>query len=114
MYGTLMSNERNHSYLKGSMFLEEGQTLEEFCMHHLGAFPVVTDEEVSPIIGELWRVEEDVLQMIDDFESGMFDRIQVPVVVKKSGVIKAWMYVTYEELKEGVLIRDGNWRDSTA
>ncbi len=33
--------------------------------------------------------------------------IEVPVVMDGSGTVKAWMFVAIEEVKEGMMIREG-------
>ncbi len=66
MYGRLRSNQIRSSYLKSSRFVGEGQTFGLFCMYDMGHWPIVTEDEVSRIKGELYRIEDDVWDYLQE------------------------------------------------
>lgn len=112
VYGTLMKGQTNHEVISDGWFIANGTTLNDFCMYELGMFPAVTEDEVTPIWGELFRVTPDVLTLADNLEGDLFNRIEVPVIIEMSGVITAWMYVSMLNEEDGVIIRDGKWKNS--
>ena len=110
VYGTLKRGKSNHKFLEGSRFVGEAKTLEDFCMWSTEAFPIVTWDEVCPIHGEVFRVDDKTLENIDILENTLFTREEIPVVLHLSGTVKAFMYVSYIERPQGILIREGIWR----
>jgi gamma-glutamylcyclotransferase (GGCT)/AIG2-like uncharacterized protein YtfP len=110
VYGTLKKGKDNHELLKGTIQMGEAQTIEEYAMFDLGQFPIVTEDEVSIIHGELYRIDEKVLKQTDELEGEWYDRIMVPIKLKDSGTVEAWMYVCIDDELDGILIREGKWR----
>jgi gamma-glutamylcyclotransferase (GGCT)/AIG2-like uncharacterized protein YtfP len=110
VYGTLKRGKSNHKYLEGTRFVGEAKTLEDFCMFSTEHFPIVTWDEVCPIHGEVFRVDKETLEKIDALEGHLFTREEVPVVLLRSGTVKSFMYISYIERPQGILIREGIWR----
>ena len=110
VYGTLKKGERNHELLKGQIKLGEAETVDQYCMFDVGRFPIVTEDEVCKIHGEVYRVDEEVLKNVDYIEKHLYDRIKIAIKLKDSGTVEAWMYVCVDEELDGILIRDGKWR----
>ena len=110
VYGTLKKGGRNHELLKGQIKLGEAETVDLYCMFDVGTFPIVTEDEVCKIHGEIYRINEEVLKSVDCIEQHLYDRIKIAIKLKGSGTVDAWMYVCVDEELEGILIRDGIWR----
>ncbi len=111
VYGTLMRGEVNHNVIEGCRFISEATTFKGYSMFDLGEIPIITDDaEVSQIKGELFRVTEDTLREIDDLERSLCKRVEAPVVIHRSGAVKAWFYVSTDD-KGGTLVNSGKWRE---
>jgi gamma-glutamylaminecyclotransferase len=78
VYGTLKSGGRNHDLLAGQQFQGTAVTRPRYRLYDQGAYPcLVEDREIGVAVrGELWRVEESLLDRLDAFEGapGLFVR----------------------------------------
>ena len=110
VYGTLKKGKDNHGILQGQINLGEGETFEHFAMFDVGPFPIVTEDEVTAIHGEVYRIDEEILKRTDNLEGDLYDRIKIAIKMKDSGTLDAWMYVCVDEELDGILIREGKWR----
>jgi gamma-glutamylcyclotransferase (GGCT)/AIG2-like uncharacterized protein YtfP len=112
VYGTLKKGKENNGLLTGQIQMGEGETVNLFAMFDLGPFPMVTEDEVSVIQGEVYRIPDDILDKMDMLEGELYDRIVTQIKLKDSGTVEAWMFVESKggETEDGILIGDGNWR----
>jgi len=69
VYGTLMQDMWNDSYLKNSEYLGEGTTYKEYSMYIDIVIPKVTETPMYKIKGELYRVSSEDMLNIDRLES---------------------------------------------
>lgn len=68
VYGTLKKGQCRAHVMNGK-FLGETKTLPKYRLNHLRAFPGLTREENGKaIIGELWEIDEDCLELLDHIE----------------------------------------------
>ncbi|WP_135604616.1 gamma-glutamylcyclotransferase [Methanococcoides sp. NM1] len=78
VYGTLKSGYCNHHLLGNSVLVSENCTKERFRMLDMKDFPgVVMSEPTSRISGELFNVDRETLNAIDDLEGKWFFREDV-------------------------------------
>lgn len=95
VYGTLKRGYGNHGLLRGSNFLTEGLTIDQFGMYKVG-FPVLLQGHGSlgRVNGELFEVSARTLESLDRLEGvpRMYTREKVKVMVK-SGVVEAMIYI---------------------
>jgi gamma-glutamylcyclotransferase (GGCT)/AIG2-like uncharacterized protein YtfP len=81
VYGTLKQGHRNYRLLKDSKFLGVGFTADKFDMLDAG-FPVLLpNEDGQRVKGELYEINDDVLERLDDLEGEgrMYDRKVVQI-----------------------------------
>lgn len=113
VYGTLKKGFSNHRLLSGAEFVEAAQTLEKFAMYSTGTPIVLKEEAVSPIFGELYRVDEKILAALDSLEGhpDWYRREQVEVLVddgeRGTRVETAWLYFSLD--KRGTLVPSGKF-----
>ncbi|MBB5349447.1 gamma-glutamylcyclotransferase [Desulfoprunum benzoelyticum] len=114
VYGTLKKGFSNHRLLTGAEFVGAAQTLEKFAMYYSTGTPIVLKEEaVSPIFGELYRVDEKILAALDSLEGhpDWYRREQVDISVDDGGQGKrletAWLYFSLD--KRGMLVPSGKF-----
>ena len=65
VYGTLKRQYSRNSILGAASFIKETQTLPLYTMIDLGAFPGILDSGRSVIYGEVYEVDNSVLEMCD-------------------------------------------------
>ncbi|NYT19576.1 MAG: gamma-glutamylcyclotransferase [Methanosarcinales archaeon] len=111
VYGTLKCGYRNHHLLGDSVLVSEVCTKERFRMLDMQDFPgVVMSDPISRISGELFNVDGETLDVIDDLEGKWFFREEV---LLENGS-KAGMYflspdVQYERYS---VIESGSWANN--
>ena len=83
VYGTLKRGYPLGAWLEGSKFLRLGQ-IAGMKMYDLGPFPCVVPQELGEtssrnfgqrILGEIFEVSQETLDLLDEVESEMFDRV---------------------------------------
>ena len=125
VYGTLQKGSSNHILLAGSSFLGPAVTEASFVMRTLvdedgrrGIPFVGSDLPISPIHGELYSVDDEVLCTLDqlegcvpnDPEASWYRREEVTVSVKGCAAMKAFIYL--HERPASPLVHSGRWRDA--
>ena len=95
-YGTLKKGFHNHHYLQQSTFIGSGKTQNKYALYINGGLPfVVRDQSVSLIYGEVYRVDDSVLAVLDQLEGhpDWYCREKVNIVLDAdSSVVSAWLY----------------------
>ena len=70
VYGTLQRGQRNHDLLLGQEFLGTAQTQPRYRLYDCGRHPGLVDDphQGVAIQGEVWRVSDEALQKLDEYE----------------------------------------------
>tara|TARA_R110000751_G_scaffold10671_6_gene38666 strand:+ start:2846 stop:3217 length:372 start_codon:yes stop_codon:yes gene_type:complete len=90
VYGSLKKGFGNHRVLENSQYVGVSETGYSYEMVDLGYFPGVIKNEVAPIFGEIYLVDEDTMQALDRLEgNGSFYNRQL---IWLGGIFTAWMY----------------------
>lgn len=112
VYGTLKKGFSNHRLLAGSEYLGTAQTVEKYAMYTTGTPIVLKDEAVSPIHGELYRVNEATLVALDSLEGhpDWYRREEISIFVDgEQGRYQetAWLYFSLD--RRGTLVPEGKF-----
>lgn len=115
VYGTLKSGFRNHSLLANAKFLGIGKTAAEYTLYDMSDFPAVSTTGQTAIHGEIYQVNDDTFQQIDDLEGHpyYYHRIEI-----ESQFGLCWIYVMdISKINFKPIIESGDWnvarRDTT-
>lgn len=110
VYGTLKRGCSNCDLLKNNDFISGTYTANNFTMLDFGIFPGVVDGNTSKIYGELYDVDSDTLESIDEFEGEWFCRD----VTRLGNGISAFMYflvkIPKAFQKKYDIVENGNWK----
>ncbi|RJX70657.1 gamma-glutamylcyclotransferase [Vibrio sinensis] len=106
VYGTLRKGESNHHHLsEQAQFLGHHETLPEFALYDLGAYPAVISGHHS-ISGEVYLIDSHNLQVLDKLED-------VPVEYRREQIETpfglAWIYLYQDTSQLETLISSGDW-----
>ncbi|HSH40520.1 MAG TPA: gamma-glutamylcyclotransferase family protein [Arenicellales bacterium] len=106
VYGTLRRGGSNHYILADSDFLGPYITEPRYTMFRLGQFPAVVARGDCPITGELYRVSDEVFDLIDELECypSVFSR---QIIHTPAG--DAWMYLYNRLVGTDHRVRHGDW-----
>ena len=109
VYGTLKKGFSNHHLLYWAEFAGAAKTLEKYSLYESGIPFVFKSESVSHIYGELYKVDELTLKIIDRLEGHpeWYRREEIEVITEKEVNVTAWLYF-YPE-KRGKLVKSGRY-----
>jgi len=110
VYGTLKRGKSNHGLLAGATYLGTDTVRGPYSMVDLGWYPGVVrlDDSVdSPIVGEVYEVDEPTLHSLDCLEGhpDFYERIKIKTQFKG-----AWLYTLPPSwLEDHKVLEDGEW-----
>jgi len=108
VYGSLKQGFGNHNYhLDNSDFLGKSETLPQYSLFSLGAYPGVIKGGITAVQGELYGVNAEGLQRLDRLEGhpNYYHREKI-----ETSEGEAWIYLLPEDqYKDYKVIEDGNW-----
>lgn len=117
VYGTLKAAYGNHRIIQGAELLGTGY-LQDFGIFSLGGFPGITPRRGRTVVGELYEITKDMLDMCDRLEGvdhrhpfqGLYRREKHPVTYQLEGAIVATQaYVYVYNGRSGEFIESGVW-----
>jgi len=114
-YGTLKADFALHYVIQGCTYVGNYKTPAAFKLVDLGAFPaLVRSEKGIEVTGEVYRVDDDILNYLDVIEGvnrGLYTRERVIVHDQKGDTIDVWAYIANHVGRlSGVEIKSGVWR----
>ena len=107
VYGTLKKGHRNSHFMHGAEFLGCFTTHRIYSMYEFDDYPAVCLHGRHAIEGEVYRVSNRQLRMLDDLEwyPHFYQRIEIP-----TSYGDAWMYIVKTGLCHGKKQIPGRWR----
>ncbi|GIW82418.1 MAG: putative gamma-glutamylcyclotransferase [Gemmatales bacterium] len=91
VYGTLKRQASHHHLLHGE-FLGEVQTQPVYRLYDCGRYPGMVEVGTHGVAvhGELWRVSDEVLAVLDEYEGELFERRQIRLM--NGRMVWAYLY----------------------
>ena len=110
VYGTLRRGCRNHHLLRSAEFVGKAHTKKRFALYSTNIPYVIKWMAVSPIIGEVYRVDAFLLAALDVHEGHpyWYRRERVAVVLDDGEELQAWLYF-FDRAPQGKLLRGGDF-----
>jgi gamma-glutamylaminecyclotransferase len=109
VYGTLLTGEPNHRFLKGAQLIGEAATPPVFRLHDLGAFPGLVQGGEHAVAGEIYAVDEVTLAALDRLEDHPRFYRRTSVVLTDGTQVQT--YLLPPALVVGrPIIASGSWR----
>ncbi|MBI2376068.1 MAG: gamma-glutamylcyclotransferase [Deltaproteobacteria bacterium] len=108
VYGSLLSGEHNHHVLGSAVLLGTRETLPEFELVDLGAYPALVRGGRTAVRGELYEVDPRALPALDSFEDeGEYVRVEVELTDGST----AEAYVFHAGgIEDRPRVTSGDWR----
>lgn len=78
VYGTLMLGQCANDLLKGGEYAGRF-LLRDYAMYDLGRYPAIVPEDGETVIGEVWFVTDEMVERMDCYEGGQYERKSVEV-----------------------------------
>jgi gamma-glutamylcyclotransferase (GGCT)/AIG2-like uncharacterized protein YtfP len=114
VYGSLLSHNSHNYLLSGCKFIGNA-ILNGYALYKVSWYPAIVPKNGCKVAGEVYKVDENTIEKIDDFEDEgeLYKRQEVNVILNNSEIIKAWTYVYLLEVDEKNYIPFENqpWRE---
>ncbi|MFA9560111.1 gamma-glutamylcyclotransferase [Evansella sp. AB-rgal1] len=118
VYGTLRKHEYNHSLLEDSKLLISQASINGTLYDTGMGYPMITDQEIGVTYGEVYEINEKVLEKLDELEGYDESRKENLYIRKKKeiytdeGVLEAFVYVmnTSNQHMLKKRIASGDWK----
>jgi len=111
VYGTLKKGCKNHKILinpeSAAEFYGEGKI--RGSMYDLGDYPAIILDDTAWIMGEIYRITEREIRILDRFEEvpGLYQRS----IIRVNDLIEAWVYhMQPEQVENRPQIKNGCWK----
>ena len=109
VYGTLRHGASNHFRMDGAEKIACGQVTGRLVV--VDWYPGLRlDPQGGPVFGEIYRVGDDQLAALDEFEAG-YRRVMVTVLTDSGKSIRAWVWEWLGDLEKCMPIESGDWLD---
>ena len=99
VYGTLMKGERATSYLENAYFAGEA-ILKDYALHELGHYPGIKESRGHFVLGQVFYVNSEILEMLDTYEGegSLYHRLEVNVQLgSEPAQVYAYVYAGVPE-----------------
>ncbi|MGH4122130.1 MAG: gamma-glutamylcyclotransferase [Clostridium sp.] len=110
VYGTLMKGNSNHEkFLSGARFA--GYFIADgFQLYDFGSYPLIIQNEIDKIRGEMYIVDSTILDKLDISEekANLFTRKLIRVVNDNDELQEAYVYVYNKDVSKNVKVSPGN------
>jgi len=93
VYGTLKRNKGANHFLSNAKFIGEG-VIQGYEMYIVGYFPGIVKGK-GKIRGEVYEVDEEILEMLDEYEGvpDLYERIRENVKLDNGKELEAYFYL---------------------
>lgn len=95
VYGTLKQGGCRSLVLKGQRFLGDARTIVEYRLYNTGSYPaLVEDKDGVQVEGEVWDVDHDCLQTLDNIECvpDLYERKPVALTDTRMNGVETYIY----------------------
>jgi gamma-glutamylaminecyclotransferase len=110
VYGSLLSDERNHAYLAGSPKIGDRRTWPGYLLVDLGAYPALLEGGDTSVRGELYEVNARTLASIDAFEGHPSLYRRAPVRLAGGEHVAGYLLHRAELAAGRRVITSGDWK----
>jgi gamma-glutamylcyclotransferase (GGCT)/AIG2-like uncharacterized protein YtfP len=115
VYGTLMRGFSNNHLMMSAEYVERASTEEEYKLVAAGIPFLVDEPGNSYVLGELYKVDENTLGMLDELEGhpGWYERRVINIITELGDRVKAWAYFMPKDKLRGsaTTIENGSYAD---
>lgn len=113
VYGTLLRGLANHHWLEGGRFVAPAVTAEPLLLVDLGDYPALLEQPGTPVVGEVWEVDDRGLERLDRLEDypALYDRRPVRLQSGESALVYVLRGVPEDHGAVATPIPSGDYRD---
>ena len=109
VYGTLRTGESRHSVMSQSDYLGVYETIPKYTMYDLGAFPCITFNGKTSIVGDVFEVNDYTLDLCDMIEGHPDYYTRMPIELLDKSIKAEAYFMNNRNMKDYKPITHGNW-----
>src|SRR5215831_2349903 len=109
VYGSLLRGERNHSVMRDATFIRAARTAQHYTLYDLGSFPALVAAGTHAVAGEIFEVDEQMLEHLDRFEGHPRYYRRGPITLERGALVDAYLMTVHQVAGKGV-VGSGDWR----
>ena len=113
VYGTLRKTDVRNSVLWNSKFLGDYKSIPKYTMYSLGAFPCITFGGKTSIVGEVYAVDDYMLDKLDLIEGhpSFYTRMPIELLDNSTEIssVNAQAYFIVNDDPTSKIIKSGDW-----
>lgn len=112
---TLRKGCKDNVLLKDAEFVCSTETVSKYALCLMDGKPIVIKQEQSTIKGDVYKVSDATLSMIDKIKghNRVTNRERVAVCMPDGTQIQAWLYFYTQPMKNSVVIPSGDYLQSS-
>ncbi len=110
VYGTLLTGERNHDYLRGCQLLGPALTAAAYQLVSLGPYPALLVGGGERVAGEVYEICRNTLNRLDELEGHPDLYLRSEVLLADGSTAVAYL-LPRERAAGARIVPGGRWRD---
>lgn len=112
VYGTLMRNGCLHGHLKDAAFISDALLTDHAMYNVTDWYPGIKKEKKKHVIGEVFKVDQAMIEVLDNVEGSAYDRkIEIVTLIPSMEKKLAYVYEYNGQIDGCSKIVDGVWKD---
>lgn len=108
VYGSLRRGGALNNVLQGSEFLFSCRTKPEYSLFSLGKFPALIHLGNTAVLGEVYEISDNVLQLLDSIEGHPYVYLRTPIYLENNLEIEGYLFSSWIPSYIN-LIKSGDW-----
>ena len=114
VYGTLLTEERNHYLLENSILIGNGY-IKDYFMFNVGTYPGIQKSKYNNkiVLGEVYKVNDETMVLLDELEEVgyLYKKELVPVYLDNDEIVNSYVYeYILKNYEENSIVNEYNWK----
>ncbi|MBQ8206567.1 MAG: gamma-glutamylcyclotransferase [Bacilli bacterium] len=114
VYGTLLTEERNHYLLENSILIGNGY-IKDYFMFNVGTYPGIQKSKYNNkiVLGEVYKVNDETMVLLDELEEVgyLYKKELVTIYLDNDEIVNAYVYeYILKNYEENNIVNEYNWK----
>ena len=114
VYGTLLTEERNHYLLENSILIGNGY-IKDYFMFNVGTYPGIQKSKYNNkiVLGEVYKVNDETMVLLDELEEVgyLYKKELVPVYLDNDEIVNSYVYeYILKNYEENSIVNEYDWK----
>lgn len=114
VYGTLLTEERNHYLLENSILIGNGY-IKDYFMFNVGTYPGIQKSNYNKkiVLGEVYKVNDETMVLLDELEEVgyLYKKELVTIYLDNDEIVNAYVYeYILKNYEENNIVNEYDWK----